>query len=396
MKLLRSALCVGLLCAVCSHAVGFAQTPSAKAPNAAVIYWQAFSALPSLTAEEQKTFGEATKINSGPLSESAQQLLSRFSTSFRELHRARSVTPCDWQLDETAGPLLLLPHLQKARELSRAACMRARLRFANQQTDDALTELLAVLKLAHDCGSSPIIISFLVDVAIEKEATDVLAAHLPQLKPEQLERLTTELKALPATATVTDCIRTENQMFSGWLERRLIEEQKKLTDPQAGWKLLVSLRSELGTDFPLKPNQNNPTEVEAFELLKKATMADVFASLKNLREDYDELVRISTLPAKAQHEAMTQWEEALEALRTRGNRESMLRFFSHSLMPAIGKVLERSKQHKVRRELVDLAIQVQRHGKERIQPDSGVEYHKTETGFELRAPHGEALVVGKR
>jgi hypothetical protein len=91
-----------------------------------------------------------------------------------ELHRARAVVPCDWQLDMAAGAGLILPHVDKAVELSRVALLRARQRFASGETDAALSDVLAVFKLARDCGSSPLVISMYVDSAIEESATDVL------------------------------------------------------------------------------------------------------------------------------------------------------------------------------------------------------------------------------
>ena len=67
--------------------------------------------------------------------------------------------------------------------------------------------------MARDCGSSPLMISLLVDFAIEDMATEVLAANLATLSPPQLDSLAVALKTLPATPSVADCKRFERPLF---------------------------------------------------------------------------------------------------------------------------------------------------------------------------------------
>ena len=165
-----------------------AERPAAAAatiPNAAVIYWQAFAQLPAPLAEPQKAKYEAAVTNpSAPVADDLKPIIASFAGSLAELHRAARVAACDWNLDYEAGPECLLPHFEKARALSKAALLRARLGFAAGKTDEAVADVVAVLKLARDCGSSPVLISLLVDAAIEKSATEVLEANLARLSPE--------------------------------------------------------------------------------------------------------------------------------------------------------------------------------------------------------------------
>ena len=126
MKRLLNVLLIGGLFAVAqgTPSVRADETPtvsrSAPAPNAAVIYWQAFAAIPALSGDQQEKYDAATTATTAAFTDELKPILSRFMTALTEVHRARSVAPCDWQLDENAGPVLLLPHLQKARDLSRA------------------------------------------------------------------------------------------------------------------------------------------------------------------------------------------------------------------------------------------------------------------------------------
>ena len=88
-------------------------------PNAAVIYWQAFAAMPTLEGEQKTKYEAAIKTTTEPITDELRPIVARFDTALRELNRARGVAACDWNLDYEAGPELLLPHLQKARDLSR-------------------------------------------------------------------------------------------------------------------------------------------------------------------------------------------------------------------------------------------------------------------------------------
>ena len=145
--------------------------------------------MPTLEGEQKTKYEAAIKTTTEPITDELRPIVARFDTALRELHRAGGVAACDWNLDYDAGPELLLPHLQKARDLSRVALLRARLRFAAGATDEALGDVLAVLKMARDCGGSPVLISLLVDIAMENMATEVLAANLPKLTPQQLDGL---------------------------------------------------------------------------------------------------------------------------------------------------------------------------------------------------------------
>ena len=122
--------------------------------------------MPTFEGEQKTKYEAAIKTTTEPVTDDLRPIVARFDTALRELHRARGVAVCDWNLNYDDGPMLLLPHLQKARELSRAALLRARLRFAAQATDEAVADVVAVLKMARDCGSSRVLVSLLVDIAI--------------------------------------------------------------------------------------------------------------------------------------------------------------------------------------------------------------------------------------
>lgn len=365
----------------------------AASPNAAVIYWQAFAALPTLEGDQKAKYEAAIKSATEPVSDDLQPIVARFDTALRELHRARSVAVCDWNLNYDDGPRLLLPHLQKARELSRAALLRARLRFAAKSTDEAVADVVAVLKMARDCGSSPVLISLLVDIAIENVATEVLTANLASLAPRQLDSLAAALKTLPATPSVVDCMRLEGQIFGDWMERFINAEAAQLNDPQAGGKVLAALLEQMNGGSP--PDANEADAAQRRKRLESLTVADVRESLRRLRADYAESAKIAGLPPAERRGRWAAFESQLAETRKFAKREDVLRSLSHLLLPAIVKVADREDQFHVRRSLLTFAIQVQRHGPDAIHgaavPNHGpVEYRQTAAGFELRCQPGSA------
>jgi hypothetical protein len=368
-------------------------------PNAAGIYWQAFSAMPSLKDEQKKILDAATASTTAPLTDELKPIIAQFRVALHELHRARAVAPCDWQLDTDAGPELLLPHLQKARDLGRVALLRARQRFAAGETDAAVADVVAVLKMARDCGSSEILISFLVNVAIEKSAIEVLASHLPRLKREQLDQLAASLRELPATNDVASSIRAEEHLFGDWLDRKINAEVAKLNDSQAGGKLLAAIGASTGLESDLNPKPDDAVGQRKAELLKSLTVAEVRASLARMREDYANLGKIAALPFDERTARIKVFEESLSAASKPKTREDALRYFSAWLLPAVKNVLTREEQQLVRRQLLEQAIRVQRDGANALQSIHGrtVEHHKTATGFELRCTCGtgmETLTIG--
>jgi hypothetical protein len=376
----------------------FAADPSsgaaAASPNAAVIYWQAFAAMPTLEGEQKTKYESAIKTTIEPATDDLRPIVARFDTALRELHRARAVTACDWNLDDDAGPELLLPHLQKARDLSRAALLRARLRFAAGAADEAVADVVAVLKMARDCGVSPVLISLLVDIAMENMATEVLAANLPQLTPQQLDGLTAALKSLPTTPSLEDCIRFEGRLFGDWIERLLNTEAAKVNDPKAGGQVLEAMFQRLQVGGG-STDANDAEAAQRSELLESAAVADVRESLRLLRADYAELTKIAALPPAERRDRWAEFDAKLAASRKSTQREDALRALSHLCLPAIAKVASREDQLQVRRQLLLLAIQVQRHGPDAVRtatvPGHGpVEYHKTDADFELRCQPASA------
>ena len=115
-----------------STALPAAEKPAAAtAPNAAVVYWQACALLPEPLAEPEETKYEAAVANpAAPVTDDLRPSVAKFNNSLGQLHRAARIAACDWNPDYDAGIECFIPHLGKARTLSKAALLRARLECA--------------------------------------------------------------------------------------------------------------------------------------------------------------------------------------------------------------------------------------------------------------------------
>lgn len=370
---------------LCSGRI-FAADQSVKttsSPNAAVIYWQAFAMMPTLEGDAKTKYEAAVKNQSGPIDSSISAIVSRFDAALRDLNRARSVSACDWNLDYDAGFETLLPHLSKARTLAQAGLLRARMRFGAGKVDDALSDVMSVMKLARDCSNSPLLISMLVDSSIEKMAADVLAANLAKLNSEQLASLSVSLKTLAATPSLADCIRFESSLYGDWLDKILNTEAKKVNDPKAGGQVFEALFKRLNPG-----GDQTPEAVQRRKLLEKATVADVRESVRLLRADYSELSRISGLPTAERIVALAAFRTVIDQASKSNKQEDALRVLSYISLPAISKIATSEEQLQVRRQLLFMAVELQRSGPDAIKdakiPGHGpVEYRKTNDGVEL-------------
>src|SRR5438045_2640049 len=179
--------------------------------NAALRYWQAFSQLPKM--EEGAAAG--SDAESAKLAESGANALLY-------LRRGAAIGPCDWGLHHEDGPYLLLPHLSKGRDLARLAALKARLDLAAGRQPEAVdTAADALVMGRHLSGDLTAIVSYLVQLAVERTEIEALAPHLAGLDAAALERLDKRLAALPPGGSLEACMRVGRDSFLDWAVNQL-------------------------------------------------------------------------------------------------------------------------------------------------------------------------------
>ena len=368
--------------------------PGAVALNAADIYRQAFSALPVLTGKQQKLFDEAKSLEA-PLSAELAEIIPQFEVALDHLHRARAVSDCDWKLKEEDGPRVEMLHYNIARDLTRAALLRARMRFADGGTDAAISDVLDVYKLVRDCARQISLFLFVFLTHNEYEATEVLAAHLPLLKPDQLDQLLQEMRQLPPMSDAATCLEYERRIDCDWYDSLFDQLTAKRGDAQKANGLVLKF---LNTNtfiygFPtyyVHGNDDKKIEAENIrkvKLLNSLTDAEVRQSLQQLRDDYTTWGLIAKLPFSKQSVRAKKFAESLEESKKLAARKDAFHCFTvfsdnndHRLH------LLRLERFQTHQSLLEQAIHLQRHGTDTVDPvrDHKVDYKKTANGFELR------------
>lgn len=183
--------------------------------NAALRYWQAFSAIPEFSDEQNEALAEWRTIALDD--ERVTQTIALSKPALEQLHSAAKIDTCDWGLDMSQGFALPLPHLSKSRELMRMACLRARAHLAAGRTDAGLTDLDAAAKLANDTGQPALLICQLVAVAQQSMVRDCLADHAHRLTAAQRTALIARLPELLATPKLSDGLSAERDVAVPWL-----------------------------------------------------------------------------------------------------------------------------------------------------------------------------------
>ena len=225
-----------------SAGIACADQPQSRTENAALSYWQAFAVMPDSDEASDEVL---RKWDSVELDVSVEKLVDQAANALRLLHRGASIEQCDWGSALEEGPGTLLPHLSKARQLARLACLRARYRFESGQHQAAWQDVKDTLVLARHLGSEELLISVLLQMAMERMAISAIAPYLPDYPKEELSNLLTDLKSLPQPGSIRQAIEGERQWMLGWLRTELAdagdEEREELLKKLTGDDLKVNV-----------------------------------------------------------------------------------------------------------------------------------------------------------
>lgn len=332
--------------------------------NAALRYWQAFAAMPKLDEGQQKLLGAPPGDATDP---AADKLLEQGRNALLYLHRGAEIPACDWGLHREDGPYLLLPHLGKARELGRLASLHARRELASGNGAAAVDDVADALVLARHASSDlTAIISYLVQLNIERNSIETVAAHLASLDAASLDRLDRRLASLPPGGSMDACLRVERESFLDWAVSHL--RQMKDQDP---WKEKV-----------LAPMSSSPESMVEIDKLVEAcggTRQGVLKQFEGARAYYDEAARIIQLPAE-------QFRTKLADLEQRMTSNPV----AAAVMPTLAKVYDRDAAGRTRLTMLRAAVAVVRGGPERAgefkdAAGAPLTYAASLDGFELRS-----------
>lgn len=365
----------------------FAGTVLAETPpdtNAALKYWRAFATMQKFTPADEKRLASVAAM---PLDDPARAYVSRADFALRLMHVGAKLPHCDWAVDwKDEGIDALLPQLGAARTLTSIACLRARLRFAEGKSAEAIDDMVAALTLGHHASLDGSLIGVLVGYAIEAHVYETMAAFLPKLDVELLAGLKKRLDTVPAGNRPALALRQCEENTLDWLINRV----KKASDKVSLVRLVDFFGNEGKPDEGLK-------KARAFVEACGGSAEGVIRLCEEARPSYARTAKLLDLPLdqfqKESGPELKQWE-----------KNPVFK----ELFPAILKVRESQARADVRRAMFFAALAVARDGRDALQahPDpvggGSFAYTAFEGGFELQSNYKQVdgkpltLTVGQR
>jgi hypothetical protein len=336
-----------------------AQAGTSLGQNAALNYWQAFAHLPAKLPAPGDAGADPDEA----------KLLESGKDALLYLHRGAAIGPCDWGLHREDGPYLLLPHLGKGRDLGRLAGMKMRRDFAaGNGRDAAETAADTIVMARHISSDLTAIISYLVQLSVERTTIENLAPHLAGLDPATLEALDHRLAALPPGGSLQASIRAERELSIGWAIAML--RQMKDQDPWKERVVSVFTIAEAG------PSQE---KTDAMVAAAGGTREGALKQFESLVPYYDELGKIISLPRE---QFQAKWGDLDKRARTNA--------FAEAVLPAMSRFYDVEAAGRTRLALLRAAVAVARGGPDKAREfkdatGSTIEYQEAPDGFELRS-----------
>jgi hypothetical protein len=307
--------------------------------NAALQYWPGFEFMPKTDADEKII----ENWDHAPLDDATALVLEHGQKSLNYLHSGASIPDCDWGLDLSQGPNLLLPYLNKCRELTQLACIQLRFYFQKKRSMAAVDDACDLLALAHHAAQhNPILISILVQNNMERITIETLGAHLNELDGESLKYLTQRLDQLPRSATLEEAVKLESELDVQWVIQRM-EEAGDAPD----WSHIFAFM-QFSNDAPAIP-----------ALVKSAggTPDAVTKKLQDLLVYHDEVISLLSLSLPQQ-----EFRRKYLELRSRYNDNP----FAKILLPDYANVYDGETAAQTRMILLRAAIAVLQTGPDAI------------------------------
>ena len=163
-----------------------------------------------------------------PLDARAREIVTKADYALRMMHRGAALPRCAWGIGYEDGIELLLPHAQAARMLSSLASLRARIRFDDGHTAEAIDDIVAAMTLGRHVSLDGSLITVLVGYMVEHRMSETLALYLPKLNAEMIKGLKARLAALPPCATPASALVTfEEKTTLHWFVRKVKEAKDK-------------------------------------------------------------------------------------------------------------------------------------------------------------------------
>jgi RNA polymerase sigma factor (sigma-70 family) len=334
--------------------------------NAALPYGQAFIAL-RRGGDPEKLRKECLTM---PLDAHAREIVTRAAYALRMLHRGAAQQRCDWAIDLEQGIENSFTRADGGQVLSSLACLRARLRFEEGQSAEAIEDIVAALTLARHVSRDGTLDSLRAGYHIEYLMGETLALYLPRLDARITRELQMRVRTLPPGGSVATATMHMEASLLDWI----VGEVQEAKDNES----LLAFLSQLGHG----PREPEKRRAEGRAILQECggTAEGVLRYADQMRRSYTSMAKTLDLPPD---QVATQFER--EERKLAGN--PVFKVFA----PVLHNVRQRQAEAEVRRGLLLAALAVKLDGVDALKkhPDPVLggpfEYVAFEGGFVLRS-----------
>jgi hypothetical protein len=332
MKTIFLSLCLSFI----GLTVGAADAPASNT-NPALIYWQALMELPDLSTSEQSLLDG---FRQAPLDNEYEALVHRYDVAMRLIAKAANLKNrrCDWGIDLEDGPDTFLPHLARAKTLTKAAQMRARFFLDRKSETQVISDLDGAFVLGRHLATDGILISALVQIAIESIVVQTVAENFYQFSDRGLVTLLAAFDAAPSRQTIAQAL--------GYGERTLVAwYAKKIKEIQVGHEKDATALAEV-RELLAKKTAETKDYRRADQFIKAAggTIEGLITLARATDPLYDDLERIAKLDY---NHFIRVNQEFFKKIETSPNPFVMI-FFPALKKPQEKEFLVRSRIEKVR------------------------------------------------
>jgi hypothetical protein len=309
--------------------MGISTTLLAAAPrediNPALIYYKAFAVVPELSEAEHDYLFKGD-WRGKQLDNHFGELIAKYDNEFKLFRKAASAkAPCDWGIDLSEGPEVLMPGLAKAKFATQVMRLRALWFLQNNNESDAINDLLSTFVLARQVSRDGVLISALVQIAMENITCNFIAENFGRFSDEGLKAIVEGMQNSPRRGTLRECLPTERAGFRDWFINKIEVYKARNNGDEAG--TIAEIRRLYLANMSSE-GENDPGFVDRWLSATGGTSEGILSSLRDLDAYYDEADRILQLPFE-------QFETAAKAFHQK--IESDPRLIAGKLLPYIEK-----------------------------------------------------------
>src|SRR5438093_2977248 len=322
--------------------------------NPAMQYYQAFQVAPNLPQAE-RDYLFTNDWRGQKLPGRFGELLSGYDNQFRLVRQAAQATvPCDWGIDMSPGPATLLPHLARTKAIAQVARLRAMWDLQQGRPTAARDDLLAAFALGRNSARDGVLISALVQIAVENIVCSTVAENFYQFSPEILKQLADGFAAAPPRGTMAACIPIEKSSFLDWLVDKILELQTENRGNDA--KVMAGIRELLASFDGTGEGQTRQEQPSLWEQVTKAAGGTSERVLRLLREEEALYQRLAVIMALPQSEYEAQAKQFSAEIQKSTNPFVSLSF------PAFEKPRQQEFAILVELAMVQAAVEYKLHG----------------------------------